>query len=159
MAIRELFVDTFAYMPPHRALERLSAEDATRRVPGSTHTIAEIVSHLDFWQAWFLKRCEGIAEPMAISAAAGWPPVSAAGWDELRTSFLDGLELASALGDDPARLDLPVRPAIEFPPLAQYTVREALVHVATHNAHHLGQVITLRQLLATWPPPSGSWTW
>jgi uncharacterized damage-inducible protein DinB len=52
-----------------------------------------------------------------------------------------------------------VTPAIEFPPLAHHTVREALVHVAMHNAHHLGQVITLRQLLGAWPPPAGSYTW
>jgi len=33
------------------------------------------------------------------------------------------------------------------------------LHVATHNAHHLGQVILLRQLTGAWPPPAGSWTW
>ena len=32
----------------------------------------------------------------------------------------------------------PVSPPIEFPPLANYTVGDALVHVATHNSHHLG---------------------
>ena len=37
------------------------------------------------------------------------------------------------------------------------TKRDVLV--ATHNAHHLGQVILLRQLLGAWPPPAGSWTW
>jgi hypothetical protein len=35
----------------------------------------------------------------------------------------------------------------------------ALVHVANHNAHHLGQIVLLRQLMGRWPPPSGSWTW
>jgi uncharacterized damage-inducible protein DinB len=63
------------------------------------------------------------------------------------------------VGDNPDRLDAPIAPAIEYPPLARHTVREALVHVSTHNAHHLGQVITLRQILGTWPPPSGSFTW
>lgn len=36
---------------------------------------------------------------------------------------------------------------------------DALVHVATHNSHHLGQVVLLRQLHGAWPPPAGSWTW
>jgi hypothetical protein len=31
--------------------------------------------------------------------------------------------------------------------------------MATHTAHHLGQIIVLRQLLGAWPPPAGSWTW
>jgi uncharacterized damage-inducible protein DinB len=52
-----------------------------------------------------------------------------------------------------------VTPPIEFPPLTHYTIADALTHVATHNAHHLGQVILLRQLAGTWPPPAGSWTW
>jgi uncharacterized damage-inducible protein DinB len=52
-----------------------------------------------------------------------------------------------------------VSPPIEFPPLASYSIGDVLVHVATHNSHHLGQVIVLRQLMGKWPPPAGSWTW
>lgn len=50
-------------------------------------------------------------------------------------------------------------PAIEFPMLAEYSYRDVRAHVAQHNAHHLGQVVVLRQLLGVWPPPSGSCTW
>jgi uncharacterized damage-inducible protein DinB len=56
-------------------------------------------------------------------------------------------------------VERPLTPAIDFPPLANYTVRDAVTHVAQHNAHHLGQVIVLRQMMECWPPPSGSWTW
>lgn len=78
-------------------------------------------------------------------------------WEMVRSRFTDGLQQLAALGErDVAR---PVTPPIEFPPLVNYTVGDALVHVATHNAHHLGQVILLRQLLGAWPPPAGSWTW
>jgi len=159
MRLRQHLVDTFAYIAPSRALEQLSADDATRRVAGVPHTIAEIVGHLDFWQGWFLRRVKGVAEPMASTAAAGWPRVTASRWEEVRSSFLDGLEAAAALADDPQRLSARVDPPIEFPALADFTIRDVLEHVATHNAHHLGQVITLRQILGAWPPPSGSWTW
>ena len=37
--------------------------------------------------------------------------------------------------------------------------RAIMVHVSIHTAHHLGQVVLLRQLIGVWPPPSGSWTW
>jgi uncharacterized damage-inducible protein DinB len=51
------------------------------------------------------------------------------------------------------------RPPIEHPPLAGYTLRDAIEHMAAHNSHHLGQVVLLRQMLGAWPPPSGSYTW
>ncbi len=60
---------------------------------------------------------------------------------------------------EPGRLAAPIAPPIEFPPLANFTIRDALVHMASHNAHHLGQVIILRQIMGLWPPPSGSYTW
>lgn len=157
--MRELLTDTFAYLAPARALEGLAAEAADRRVDGASHSIAEIVAHLDFWQRWFCARCEGVDEPMVTSAASGWPTVAAGTWTTIEGQFLAGLERLAAIGDDASRLERRLTPAIPFPPLANYTVRDALVHVATHNAHHLGQVIVLRQLMGFWPPPSGSWTW
>lgn len=158
MPLREFLVDTLAYMPPLRILDGLTSEQAARMPAPGVHAVEEIVAHLDFWQTWFLDRCNGRARPMA-AAAAGWPRVAAGEWPVLLERFTSGLERAAALGDDETRLGTPVAPAIEFPPLAHYTVRDALTHVAQHNAHHLGQVVTARQLLGCWPPPSGSWTW
>ncbi len=91
-------------------------------------------------------------------AALGWVAPEAGSWDAVRTGFLDGLDRLVTLGaasDRGRRID----PPIEFPPLGQYTVGDVLVHVGAHNAHHLGQVVLLRQLLGAWPPPAGSWTW
>lgn len=155
---RPLLIDTLPFLGPRPALDGLTAELADRRVPGAPHSIAELVAHMAFWQAWFAGRCDGTAGPMPQSAAIGWPAPEPGGWDPLRRRFLDGLERVAALGDagDQARrLD----PPIEFPPLASITVGEVIVHVAAHNAHHLGQVVLLRQLLGAWPPPSGSYTW
>jgi uncharacterized damage-inducible protein DinB len=159
MAVRELLIDTLAHIPPASALDRLTLEEAERRVPGANHSIAEIVAHMNFWMTWFCHRCEGVDAPMVTSAANGWPAVASGSWPEIHRQFLNILERAAALGDDPARLESPIAPPIEFPPLAQYTIRDALVHVANHNAHHLGQVIVLRQVMGLWPPPAGSWTW
>ena len=157
---RELLTEPIGFLAPARALEGLSPELADRRMDGASHSIAEIVAHLNFWQNWFTRRVEGMAAPMAQRAAKGWPGVTPGSWPTLQQQFVDGLTrltaLADAMGDT---LDSPLTPAIEFPPLARYTKRDALVHVATHNAHHLGQVILLRQLLGAWPPPAGSWTW
>jgi len=157
MSPRELLIETTPSIAPARALEALSSEQADRR-QGTLHTIAEIVSHLAFWQDWFRGRCEGALEPMPASAALGWKAPPDGTWPDVRRHFLDGLERIASLGEreDPARV---LAPPLEFPPLAGYTIGDVLVHVANHNAHHLGQVIVLRQLLGAWPPPSGSWTW
>lgn len=157
--MRELLIDTLAYLSPVNVVAELPAEDAERRLEGTNHSIAELVAHMDFWQAWFLRQCEGAGEPMVASASQGWPAVAPGEWPAVRQRFLDNLERLGAAGDDLARLDAPIVPAMAFPPLTRYTVRDALVHVGQHNAHHLGQVILLRQLMRLWPPPSGSWTW
>ena len=156
MNARELLIETFPHIPPARALEALSPEDAARPVTGANHSIAELVAHMSFWQDWFVGRCTGVPTPMVSSAAHGWPAVDPGDWASIEERFVSGLERAAGLGD---RLEQLVSPAIEFPPLSHYTVRDALVHVAQHNAHHLGQIILLRQMLGAWPPPSGSWTW
>jgi len=157
--MREFLIDTSAHIPPAHALEGLPSEAAERRVPGTSHSIAEIVAHLDFWQRWFCGRCEGSGAPLVASARDGWPPVTAGSWDDVRQRFLDGLDEITALAGRQGDLDQPVAPAIEFPPLAKYTRRDVLTHVASHNSHHLGQVILLRQMMGAWPPPAGSWTW
>lgn len=160
MNARELLAEPMEYLAPARALEGLTTELADRRLPGAGHTIAEIVAHLVLWQHWFSRRFDGVAEPMVQRAADGWPSVTPGSWPEIHRRFLDGLaQLVSTAEASAGTLDDPLTPVIEFPPLAHYSRRDVLVHVATHNAHHLGQVILLRQLLGVWPPPSGSWTW
>ena len=156
MNSRDLLIDTSSYIAPARALEGLSSEDAERSFPGAPHSIAEIVAHLVYWQEWFTLRAQGSGTPMAASASLGWPAPQ--GWPDLRARFAAGLVALAAL-DGPRARETALRPTIEFPPLAEYTVADVLVHVAQHNAHHLGQVVLLRQLRGLWPPPSGSWTW
>jgi uncharacterized damage-inducible protein DinB len=152
---RELLIETFPHIPPARALEALSPDEAERRLSGVPHSVAEIVAHLAFWQEWFCDRCAGVSAPMATSAAHGWPAVASGTWPSILERFLSGLERAATMRDP----DRALAPPIEFPPLAHYSVRDALVHIAQHNAHHLGQVILLRQMMGRWPPPSGSYTW
>ena len=159
MNLRHFLVDTYVHMPPPQILIDVSDADAMRRLSPDMHTIAEVVAHMDFWQAWFLKRCRGEATAIAANAALGWPAVSDGEWPRVRERFLNGLSAAVDVADNPERLTAPVEPAIELPALAEYSVSEALVHVAGHNSHHLGQIITLRQMMGIWPPSSGSFTW
>ena len=159
MAIRELLLDTFVHIPPVYALADLTAADATRVPAAGVHSVAAILGHIEFWQSWFLDRCDGQSTPMPVTAADAWPAVPATDWPHVLGRFEGGLARAAAFGEDLDRLANPIAPAIEFPPLAHFTIRDALTHVAQHNSHHLGQIIVLRQLMGLWPPPQGSWTW
>ena len=152
MDSRGLLVDTMAYLAPAKTLEGLSAVDAQRRLAGAPHSIAEIVAHMAFWQDWFLQRAAGIAAPMVTHAAAGWPEPG--DWDALRERFLAGLERLAELD-----VQAKITPAIEMPFMAEYTGADVVTHMATHSAHHLGQIILMRQMMGAWPPLAGSWTW
>lgn len=158
MHARQLLTDSYAHIPTAQALDGLTEADAARRLAGAPHSIAEIVAHMTFWMRWWALRCDGVPEPPAASAAAGWPTVEQGSWPSVHAEFLAGLDrLASIADGDSSTL---VTPAIEFPPaFADLTVRDALAHAALHNAHHLGQVILLRQLMERWPPPAGPFTW
>ncbi|MGE3510193.1 MAG: DinB family protein [Vicinamibacterales bacterium] len=150
----ELLTHPVAHMAPQQVIADLSGEDAARHLLGITHSIVEIVAHMTFWQAWFLTRCAGTAVPAPAHAAEGWPTVTAADWVRVRDQYLQDLARAVAF---PAtgRID----PPLEHPPMANYTVDDVMIHIAQHNAHHLGQIVTLRQALGLWPPPGGSYTW
>jgi uncharacterized damage-inducible protein DinB len=148
MQLHHLFQGAHGHLAPLATLEGLSAADAHRHPAGAPHSIAEIVAHMEFWQRWFLDRCDGRNNAMAAKAAEGWPPVAAGSWDAVRGRFEREFTRGMALARDDARHDVPLSPPIDFPPLAGYTVRDALTHVALHNAHHLGQVITIRQRTA-----------
>ena len=157
MNARELLIQPTAYMPPAEIIDGLLPEDAERRPAAGLHSVAELVAHMSFWQEWFLRRCASQPDPMILHAALGWPDVPVGDWPDVKRKFIEGLQRGAALGDD--ALLKSITPPIEFPPLARYTVRDALTHIAGHNAHHLGQVIVLRQMMGVWPPPVGSYTW
>lgn len=158
MHFEEFLQSTMAYLAPEKTLDGLTAAEAEAKPGNAPHSIAEVVAHMAFWQAWFRDRLQGVDSAMVEHAPEGWPAVAAGSWPELRDGFLRDLA-AVVEWSKTAEMGSPVTPAIPFPPMAHYTVAEALTHLATHNAHHFGQVILLRQMQGLWPPPSGSWTW
>ncbi|HXT22863.1 MAG TPA: DinB family protein, partial [Thermoanaerobaculia bacterium] len=74
-------------------------------------------------------------------------PPDEAGWEKSVEAVRRDRETFAALVDDEGN-DL-------FAPFpwgkGQTLLREALL-IADHNAYHVGQMVTLRQLLGCWPP-------
>lgn len=145
---------------PSVVLEGLTEEQATAKPTGVPHSIAEIVGHMLYWQEFF----NGIAregfQGFPQHAAEGWPVMEPGGWDDLRTRYLASVEMTQQLAVKSERLNEKLLPTdFPLPFWGRESVGSGLLHAAMHNAHHLGQVVTLRQLMGLWPPAAGSMTW
>ena len=159
MDARSLLIDITPFLSPRPALDGLAAELADRRVDGAPHTIAEIVAHLVFWQGWFAGRCDGSSGPMPRAAAIGWPTPAPGRWNSVRCA-VPRRARPPRRARRGRRPGAPHRPADRVPTARRTTPSaRSSIHVGAHNAHHLGQVVLLRQVLGAWPPPAGSYTW
>jgi uncharacterized damage-inducible protein DinB len=145
---------------PADVLDGLTAEQALARPDGLPHSIAEIVAHICFWQEWFnacaLTGFTGVPE----HAADGWPAVPAGGWEAVRTRYLAAIEAATQFVAGSDTLDDPLLPpGVPIPFLARESRGSGILHAAVHGGHHLGQIVTMRQMMGLWPPPAGAMTW
>ena len=143
-----------AFMEYARALSGLSDAQARARVEGSPHSVADLLAHLDFWQAWVLDKLAGKEPPLPEHAEGGWPKIGEGEWDKLVETFMAGLEACKTRAQDRDRLGNPF-----FWGQHEMTVGGALLSTAVHNAHHLGQIILLRRIMGAWPPEGGMYTW
>ena len=133
------------------AVKGFPADLQGARPEGQPHTPWRLLEHLRIAQ-WDILEFSRSAEHASPSWPAGyWPetdaPPDAQAWDRSVAAFRADLAAMRDLVMDPAS-DL----AAAFPwGDGQTLLREALL-VADHNAYHLGQLVTLRQLLGAWPP-------
>ena len=158
--LRSALVAEGVHLGPGAVLDGLTAEQAHAKPHGLPHSIAEIVAHICYWQEWFngcaIAGFTGIPE----HAADGWPAVPADGWNALRTRFLRSIEEAQRIAAESDSLGDPLLPAgIDIPALAMDSLGSGILHAALHSSHHMGQIITIRQLIGLWPPPGGTITW
>jgi hypothetical protein len=144
-ALLELLRGENEFMEPRRILAGLTGEQACTPVPGAPHTIAELLSHLLFWQERRLAFARGQEPPWEEVEAGDWRQVAPGEWEGLRQRFLDGFAPLAAVAEDQAAM------AEELPYGRNFGL--SLASQILHNAHHLGQIILLRQLLGLWPPP------
>ena len=147
------------YLAPAAALDGLTEEQAHAKPYGLPHSIAEIVAQMCYWQEWFNACAETGFTGVPEHAPEGWPAPSNGGWAALRDRYLRAIETAKRIATA-GSLDEPLLPAgVEIPPLAKESRGSGILHGAVHGSHHLGQIITMRQLMGLWPPPAGSMTW
>jgi uncharacterized damage-inducible protein DinB len=147
------------FLEPAAVLDGLTADQAHAKPHDLPHSIAEVVAHLLYWQEWVNGRATVGFRRIPEHAAQGWPAVPADGWDALRLRYLHAIEEAKRLAASVSLDDGLLPPGTQDPFFAKESLGSGVVRTALHNAHHLGQVITLRQLIGAWPPPRGGMTW
>jgi uncharacterized damage-inducible protein DinB len=159
---KALIADSYAAHPAH-IIEALSLELAHKAIPSIPHTIYQELWHIVFWQQVTLDWVAGIETPFPVTPSAGFPTesdIQHEPWDQLCRRFIGDAQRAAAITSDAEQLEKSIRcPSRPGQPVRIMSVREQLESLAAHNAYHLGRIVTLRQLLGSWPPPSGGFSW
>lgn len=145
---------------PAVVLDGIPKEQAHAKPHGLPHSIAEIVAHMCYWQEWF-NGCAGSGfNGLPEHAAEGWPAVPPEGWEAIRSRYLAAIEESKRIVAASQQLDEPLLPpGVPIPFLDKESCGSGILHAAVHNGHHLGQIVTMRQLLGLWPPAAGPMTW
>jgi uncharacterized damage-inducible protein DinB len=157
-----LTADSYA-APPSHIIEGLVTELAHQAISNAPRTIYAELWHIAFWQQMSLDWMRGLETPYPATPELPFPSpadISREPWDQLRARFLRTSEEAAAIARDLTSLDKPIhclsRPGA---PTRTMSIRDQLISLATHNAYHFGRIVLMRQLLGSWPPPSGGFTW
>ncbi len=155
-----IIAESYAAAPSH-ILEGLTDHLVHRELPNVPHTIYAELWHIVFWQQMTLDWIAGIETPYPTTPSEGFPEEPhTESWEQLRQRFLQGADQAVAAAQDITHLDDPVRcPSRPDASVRIMSVRDQLISLAAHNAYHLGRIVLLRQLMQSWPPGSGGFTW
>jgi uncharacterized damage-inducible protein DinB len=152
-AIEKAISGKGAHVATAKIFEGLDWKTAGTRPPGAPHSAFELLGHLSYWQNWALEWLKGGSPKVPKHAAASWPatpaPASAREWQAAVRTFQRGLQ---QLSREARRRDI-------LSTRGKYSRLGMIQAIASHNSHHAGQVVLLRQLLGKWPPPSGGVTW
>ena len=145
----ELLRGRSAHLDFEKALAGLPEELRGRQAPGLPHTAWQLLEHLRFtqWDILDFSRNPEYREPDWPKDY--WPETAAppddAAWDRSLESFRADLQAMKDLVADP-KTDLYAKLPWGN---GQTVLREAML-VADHNAYHLGQIVSLRQVLGAW---------
>jgi len=157
-ALREQVYGINSHLHLIHALEGLEPSLAGERVADAPHTIFQILHHMTYWQDITLARLRGENPRRPESSRLGWKtppaPEDPSDWEAAVAGLAEGLR---ALEDLLAREDFDPAARADVP--RGTSAREEILMILGHNSYHLGQIVMLRQILGSWPPPRGTDDW
>ena len=159
----ELLYGKGAHANPVAATQGIPAQLAGRTLEGYPHSIWQIVSHMNYWMNYELRRISGEQPIYPTHAAESWPSPSAilteSEWKQVIAHFIASIDQLSALAKAGSEfLHREVKPAHAVPGQPSYSVLDVLWQLAMHNSYHVGQIVLLRRMLNHWPAEAGD-TW
>ena len=131
------------FVPPTIAVAGLSAEQANWKDSSENHSIAQLTTHLIFWNKRLLDKFEG-KQPDAFNGnnKETFTPVNENTWNAT-VQKLDGVLTA---------WESAVKIADEKKLRTWYST---IAHIGTHNAYHTGQIIYIRKMKGWWNDNNG----
>ena len=131
------------FVPVMGALDGLTPQQAAWKDSGGNHSAGQLANHLLFWNARQLARLKGEkAAAFSGNNDETFNSFDAESWkstvqklDEVLTALEKLVESA-----DEAKLK-------EW--------ASTIGHIATHNAYHTGQILSVRKLQGSWDPANG----
>jgi uncharacterized damage-inducible protein DinB len=131
------------FVPVNIAVEGLTAEQANWKDKSDNHSIAELLTHLIFWNKQSLDKFKGV-KPDAFNGnnKETFTKVTTASWAAAIKEFDDIMTEWETLinSSDDATLK------------KWYST---IAHIGTHNAYHTGQIIYIRKMKGWWNPDKG----
>ncbi len=131
------------FAPLNVAIDGLTAEQANWKEKGADHSIAELTTHIIFWNQDQLSKFQNQPAPKFSgdnnetfkSVDNNSWPATVKKADSLMTNWENAIEAA-----DENKLE------------AWY---EIIAHISTHNAYHTGQIVYIRKVQGSWNPAKG----
>jgi len=142
-----------AHVEVRKAVEGLDWRITGERPGGAPHSIFQLLNHIVFWHEWAVKWLDGEKPAIPKHASGSWPggerPAGSEEWEQA----VHRLDMAlDSLIDRGGKVDL-------LEKRGGKSRMEMLQTIASHSSYHIGQLVSVRQMLGAWPPPSGGVTW
>ncbi|MDP4150000.1 MAG: DinB family protein [Bacteroidota bacterium] len=126
------------FVPATKAVEGMTAEQATWKGCDSCHSVAQEVTHLIYWNKEALARFRGEKpDPFGGDNSKTFVNVDKAQWTAIVA------QLDQVLGDIQRFIE-----QTDEAKLKQWY--SGISHVSTHNAYHTGQILFIRKMQGSW---------
>jgi uncharacterized damage-inducible protein DinB len=160
----ELLYGKYAHANPVACVEDVSFEIAGRLAGNFQHSIWQLVSHVNYWMDYELRRIRGEMPAYPAHAAESWPvhgaPANEGEWKKVIAHFKELLAQLAALAESaPEVLSREVPPTHPDHTKHSSSLHAVLWQTLVHNSYHVGQIAMLRRALGAWPPSAGGDTW